>query len=178
MLQQTKQLGFTMACEESTGVLLRALAGSKPSGRFLEIGTGTGVGTAWILDGMDDGSTLITVDVRDEYQQVARAAFQGEKRLTISTEDAATFLQRQMPLSYDFIFADALAGKFTHLDLSLALVRKGGFFLVDDLLPQENWPPDHAPKVAKLIGELSRLTDFHSVSLAWPGGIMVLTRFQ
>ena len=57
--RDTRQLGFTMASEPQTGSLLRTLAASKPSGRFLELGTGTGVGTAWLLAGMDasfDGS--------------------------------------------------------------------------------------------------------------------------
>jgi predicted O-methyltransferase YrrM len=35
-------LGFIMSCEAKTGVLLRALAASKPGGRFLECGTGAG----------------------------------------------------------------------------------------------------------------------------------------
>ena len=45
----TEALGFSMASEPKTGALLAALAASKPGGRFLELGTGTGVGTAWLL---------------------------------------------------------------------------------------------------------------------------------
>src|SRR2546427_13072712 len=56
--RDTRQLGFTMASEPQTGSLLRTLAASKPSGRFLELGTGTGVGTAWLLAGMDERSPL------------------------------------------------------------------------------------------------------------------------
>ena len=92
IMQRSKQLGFAMACEERTGGLLRVLATSKSAGRFLEIGTGTGAGTAWILDGMDDKSTLITVDVSQEFQQVARDTLEGDHRLTIVNEDAAAFL--------------------------------------------------------------------------------------
>ena len=84
----------------------------------------------------------------------------------------------QAPFSYDFLFADALPGKFTHLEVSLSLVRIGGFFIVDDLLPHENWPPDHAPKVTKLIGELALSSDFRFVGLEWSSGIMVLTRIR
>src|SRR5438067_1197333 len=60
--RDTEQLGFTMASEPRTGSLLRTLAASKPGGRFLELGTGTGVGTAWLLDGMDATSCLESVD--------------------------------------------------------------------------------------------------------------------
>src|SRR5437879_7330798 len=60
--RDTRQLGFTMASEPQTGSLLRTLAASKPSGRFLELGTGTGVGTAWLLAGMDERSRLESVE--------------------------------------------------------------------------------------------------------------------
>src|SRR5262245_29889350 len=50
--QETEKLGFTMASEPKTGSLLRAMAAAKPGGRLLELGTGTGIGTAWLLSGM------------------------------------------------------------------------------------------------------------------------------
>jgi predicted O-methyltransferase YrrM len=51
-----------MASEPRTGSLLRTLAAAKPKGRFLELGTGTGIATAWLPAGMDAGSMLTTVD--------------------------------------------------------------------------------------------------------------------
>jgi hypothetical protein len=48
----TSQSGFTMASDSQTCSLLRTLAASKPAGRFLELGTGTGLSTSWILDDM------------------------------------------------------------------------------------------------------------------------------
>src|SRR5882724_2378963 len=59
---ETEKLGFTMASEPKTGSLLRALAATKPGGRLLELGRGTGIGTAWLLAGMDGNSRLETVD--------------------------------------------------------------------------------------------------------------------
>jgi len=165
-----------MACEDSVGALLRALAASKKGGQFLELGTGTGVGTTWLLDGTDQASKLTTVDVSEEYQQAVREVFAGDVRLEIVTCDGAGFLQTQSPGSFDLVFADAMPGKFVHLDAALALVRRGGFYVVDDLLPQENWPADHPPKVRELIGKLSGLAEFRSVSLSWSSGVMILTR--
>jgi len=58
----TRASGFKMASEPLTCSLLRTLAASKPSARFLELGSGTGLSTAWLLDGMDARSRLTTVD--------------------------------------------------------------------------------------------------------------------
>src|SRR5215471_16039565 len=89
--ERTRAIGFNMACENTAGALLRALAASKRGRRMLELGTGTGVGTAWLLDGMDPTSRLITVDINAGYQQVAREAFAGDKRLKIVNSDASEF---------------------------------------------------------------------------------------
>ena len=59
---ETLKIGFGMAGERPVGALLRTLARSKGKGRFLELGTGTGLSTAWILDGMSPDSTLLTLD--------------------------------------------------------------------------------------------------------------------
>jgi predicted O-methyltransferase YrrM len=67
----TPAIGFQLASEPTTGSLLRALAASKPGGRFLELGTGTGVGTAWLLAGMDRHSRLVSVDTDPEVQNIA-----------------------------------------------------------------------------------------------------------
>jgi len=68
----TEALCFTMASDILTGTLLRTLAASKPSGRFLELGTGTGLATSWILEGMDAHATLISVDNDEKLLSVAR----------------------------------------------------------------------------------------------------------
>ncbi len=70
--EATKISGFTMASDVLTCSLLRTLASSKPSGKFLELGTGTGLSTAWILDGMDDNSSLISIDNELKFLEIAR----------------------------------------------------------------------------------------------------------
>jgi hypothetical protein len=44
-------LGFPMPSEPRTGAFLRALCAGKPGGNLLELGMGTGLVTAWMLDG-------------------------------------------------------------------------------------------------------------------------------
>ena len=68
----TAAAGFRMASDELTGTLLRSLAASKPKGALLELGTGTGMGTSWLLSGMDASSTLDTVDNDKAVVDIAR----------------------------------------------------------------------------------------------------------
>jgi predicted O-methyltransferase YrrM len=155
---------------------LRLLAASKPGGRFLEIGTGTGIGTAWLLAGMDASSHLDSVDNDNMAQAIARQHLAEDPRVAFHFEDGAHFMVQQPSGSYDFIYADSWPGKFTHLDVALSLLRVGGFYFIDDLLPQANWPAGHAPKVPQLIHELSKRPSFVSVKLAWSSGLMLLVR--
>lgn len=173
---RSESLDFGMASEPRTGALLAALAASKPGGRLLELGTGTGIGSAWLLSGMDASATLISVDPNSEFQAVAKAVHGRDPRLTLVLEDATPFLRRQMPRSFDLIFADSVPGKYESLDEALALVKPGGFFVIDDMLPQSNWSVGHDAKAAALIQRLSRETEFQVAPLAWSSGIVLLVR--
>jgi predicted O-methyltransferase YrrM len=176
ILGETAQLNFTMASEPKTGALLRVLAASKPTGRLLELGTGTGVGTAWLLSGMDAASTLTTVDIDPETQNVARATLGSDPRLSFVLEDAVDYLRRQRPSSFDLVFADALRGKFEGLDEALAVVKPGGFYVIDDLLPQPNWPEGHGERISPLIQRLAAHPQFHIVPIVWASGLVVAVK--
>jgi predicted O-methyltransferase YrrM len=173
---ETQMMSFNMASEPQTGSLLRALAASKPRGKFLEIGTGTGYGTAWILDGMDAASKLQTVDINPEVQSIAKKYLGSDGRLSFFTQDAIAFLVTRQKNSYDFIFADAMPGKFERLDVTLGLLKPGGILLLDDLLPQPNWPEGHERKVEQLLGQLNDLAGYRVSKLRWSTGIVILTR--
>ena len=176
ILAQSAALDFTMASEPKTGALLRVLAASKPAGRLLELGTGTGIATAWLLSGMDAASTLVTVDTNFKFQSAARRVLGADPRLTLVLEDAVDYLVRQPPASFDLVFADALRGKFDGLDDALAVVKPGGFYVIDDLLPQPSWPEGHAEKVPPLIQRLSAREDFHIVPISWASGLVLAVK--
>ena len=176
ILQDSRAIGFGMASEAKTGSLLRALAASKPAGRILELGTGTGVGTAWLLAGMDADSRLDSVDNDPAAQAIAKRHLGHDPRVTFHLADGAEFLSRSPSLAFDLVYADTWAGKFSDLDVALGLVRVGGFYVVDDLLPQPNWPEGHALKIPPLIDELESRSEFAAVKLAWASGLLVLVR--
>ena len=88
-------MGFTMASDISTCSLLRTLAASKPSGKFLELGTGTGLATCWILDGMDSEATLISMDNNAACLTVAQTFLGEDKRLTLVQADGEQWIKKQ-----------------------------------------------------------------------------------
>lgn len=174
--RETAALGFTMASEPLTGALLRALAASKAGGRLLELGTGTGIGTSWILAGMDAAARLDTMDHDPAALEIARRHLGNDPRLTFHLEDGAAFLAAQPPGQFDLVYADTWAGKFTHRDLALALLRPGGLYFIDDLTPLPTWPEGHAEKVEALLADLESRDGFVATRMSWASGLLLLVR--
>ena len=174
--QETVASRFPMASEPQTGSLLRTLAATKPFGTFLELGTGTGLSTAWILDGMDSTSTLLSVDNDDKAQGIARRHLQHDPRVSFHLGDGAAFLVSLVEQKFDYIFADTWPGKYDHLNEALALLKPGGLYIVDDMLPQLNWPSGHEANVVALIATLEQRSDLTLTKLHWASGLIVATK--
>ena len=173
---RSRALGFDMPSEPRTGALLRLLAASKLNGRLLELGTGTGLPTAWLLDGMGQGARLVSVDTDPGVQAVARDALGDDPRVTFVIGDGLDFVRAQRPASFDLIFADAWPGKYEGLDETLALLAHGGLYVVDDMSPQPNWPQGHSPRVDALAARLTSHPDLATVTLDWASGLVVAAR--
>jgi len=62
------------------------------------------------------------------------------------------------------------------LDEALQLLKVGGLYIVDDMLPQPSWPEDHPPKVANLISVLERRRDLRLTLLNWSTGLIVAAK--
>ncbi|MDX3540759.1 class I SAM-dependent methyltransferase [Streptomyces sp. MB09-01] len=171
-----RRAGFTLSCEERTGSLLALLAATRPGGRTLELGTGVGAGTAWLLSGMDGASRLVTVELDEAVQKVAREQFRSDPRVTFVAADGGAWLEEYEGEPFDLVFADTWPGKFTHLERALALVAPGGTYLIDDLLPQPAWPEGHGASVRRLLAELEERPDFRTVRMAWTSGLLMAVR--
>jgi len=172
---RTATLGFDMPSEADAGALLRVLAASKPGGRMLELGTGTGLATAWLLDGLDAAASLVSVDVDPVVQAVARERLK-DQRLRFVLADGLDYVRAQPPGSFDLIFADAWPGKYEALDETLALLTPGGLYVIDDMLPQPNWPQGHQARVDALVERLRRYPGLTSVAMDWASGLIVAAR--
>lgn len=174
----TKKSGFTMASDVLTCSLLRTLAASKPGGKFLELGTGTGLSTAWILDGMDKNSSLVSIDHDDSFLEIAQRFLGQDSRLNLVLADGAEWLEAHQHQQFDYIFADTWHGKYLMPEVALAMLSIGGFYIIDDMLPQPNWPEGHQEKAFKLIEYLEKRDDLVLTKQLWATGIVVAVKKQ
>jgi len=175
---ESRASGFTMASDPLTGTLLRTLAASKPAGKFLELGTGTGLSTSWILDGMDDSSTLISIDNDEAFLAIAQRHLSDDKRLNLVLTDGAEWFAKNQALKFDFVFADTWHGKYLVLETALSMLNPGGLYVIDDMLPQPNWPEGHQEKVRTLIDTLEQRSDLYLTKQDWATGIIIAVKKQ
>lgn len=171
--QETRNAGFTMASDVLTCSLLRTLAAAKPGGDFLELGTGTGLSTSWILDGMDADSQLTSIDNATDFLAIAQQYLSNDQRLRLVEADAEQWIQTNAGAMFDYIFADTWHGKYYSLDETLAMLKPGGFYIIDDMLPQANWPDGHAEKADALMAHLETRTDLTITKQHWASGIII-----
>jgi demethylmenaquinone methyltransferase/2-methoxy-6-polyprenyl-1,4-benzoquinol methylase len=125
--------GFQLSCEVEVGRLLAALSAAVPEGgRILEIGTGVGVGLAWLVHGLGDRHDVevVTVELDDEVQQTARSA-PWPPWVRFELGDGAEVVGRLG--QFDLIFPDAPGGKIFKLRQTVAALRPGGVLVVDDI---------------------------------------------
>ncbi|MEO6455829.1 MAG: class I SAM-dependent methyltransferase [Ginsengibacter sp.] len=176
IIQATSMSGFTMASDMLTCTLLRTLAGSKPSGKFLELGTGTGLATSWILDGMDNNSSLISIDNDIAFLGIAKKFLGNDARLNLISSDAGKWIEENKQQNFDYIFADTWHGKYLLVDEVLNMLTKGGLYIIDDMLPQPNWPDGHQEKAINLIKYLESRKDLFLTKQVWATGIVIAAK--
>jgi len=171
----TRTMEFNMASDMQTGSLLKTLVASKPSGRILELGTGTGLATSWIIDGMDAQARLITIENSELLLDIARSALR-DARVEFILADGYEWIRDYSGEKFDLIFADAMPGKYDLFEETIGLVKKGGFYIIDDMLPQPNWPDAHSEKVERFLTGLGKRNDIILTKLNWSTGIIIVTK--
>lgn len=178
LLNASEEMGFTMPSDVYIGTLLKTLVASKPAGNFLELGTGIGLSLAWMVLGMDDESKVISIDNDLELITVAKEFFEGENRLELICADGGDWLDDYKGADFDLIFADAWPGKYSHLDTVLGMLKIGGFYVVDDMIEQPNWPEGHEEKAIALVKELESREDITITKMDWSTGLIVAVKIK
>lgn len=122
-----------------TGAVLRLLAASSQAHSVVEIGTGTGVASLWLLDGMPEDSVLTTIDSELEFHKAAKKAFLDAEIKSTRTRaisgKALEVLPRLADGAYDIVFIGADAPNYREYIIQASrLLRSGGVLVIDNAL--------------------------------------------
>jgi demethylmenaquinone methyltransferase/2-methoxy-6-polyprenyl-1,4-benzoquinol methylase len=168
--------GFPMSCDPVTGRLLAVLAAHLPAGaRVLELGTGAGVGAAWIVSGLLP-RTDVTVTSVEKDPATAAVAIAGDWPPFVDLRHGDALEVLAAGGRFDLIFADAPAGKWEGLDRSVAALGDRGLLVVDDMTPEPGWSDGHRAAVARIRQALLSAPGLTSAELAVGSGVILSAR--
>lgn len=128
------ELGFEKSCTDEDGALLHVLASRGALRRVGEIGTGAGVGTAWLASALPPGTPLATAERDEELAAAASRLFADDPDVTVHHGDWRDVLAAEAP--FDLLFVDGGDAKDAPDDV-LGLVAPRGTIVMDDF----TWDP-------------------------------------
>ncbi|MFI5912909.1 O-methyltransferase [Dactylosporangium sp. NPDC051541] len=168
---------FGQSCEPAVGQLLATLAAGLPhNARVLEIGTGVGVGTAWIVSGLLPRTDVSVTSLEsDEATAAIAKGADWPAFVEFKVNDALDYLETPGE-GFDLIFADAFGGKIEGLDRTLANLNPRGTLVVDDMAPVEGWPADFRAKQEGVRQALLADAGLVAVELAHGTGVIIGVR--
>lgn len=167
---------FPTSCDDQVGRLLMTLAAAvRQSGRILEIGTGVGVGTAWICEGLRgrDDVELLSVE-RDPALADRARLWTWPPNVTILSADATALLPELG--TFDLVFADAAPLKYGHANAVINSVGCGGFLVIDDLEIDDSTTSAQRDEKQELRTCLRRDQELNVLELAWATGVILASR--
>jgi len=138
-LAVAQSLGFTHSCSDETGRLLRLLASQFTAGTIAEIGTGCGVGSAWMASALSPSARLVTVELDEMRANAAQVLFARTPNVTVLLGD---WSQVHTYAPFAMLFADGGNAKENGAPDLVDMMRPGGLIVLDDLTPIEQWPPE------------------------------------
>lgn len=149
------------------GAALSVLAAAVGARAAVEIGTGAGVGSLYLLRGMPEDGVLTTIDIEVEHQRAAKEAFaergvRSTRTRTISGR-ALDVLPRLTDGAYDLVFVDADTESYPgYVEQAVRLLRPGGVLAVDDALWHDRVPdPARRDETTTVIREVGRTVRDH-----------------
>ena len=92
-LALAERSGFERSCSAEAGLLLRVLAGQRGRARVGEIGTGCGVGSAWILSALPPETPFLTVELDPERAAAAAELLAEDGHARVLQGDWAAVLR-------------------------------------------------------------------------------------
>jgi predicted O-methyltransferase YrrM len=121
------------------GATLRLLAAASAARAVVEVGTGAGVGSVYLLRGMRPDGVLTTIDVEPEHHRAARETVAeagiATNRVRLISGRALDVLPRLTDGAYDLVFCDADKKEYPgYLEQALRLLKPGGLVVFDNAL--------------------------------------------
>jgi demethylmenaquinone methyltransferase/2-methoxy-6-polyprenyl-1,4-benzoquinol methylase len=165
-----------MSCDPAVGQLLAVLAAHLPAGaKVAELGTGAGVGTAWIASGLLQ-RTDVTVTTIENDPETAALAARGDWPSFVNLRCGEVLGMLAEGGQYELIFADAPDGKWHGLDQTIAALGPRGMLVVDDMTPMPSWPASQQTAQDQVRHALLRAPQLITVKLAHGSGVILSTR--
>ena len=137
-LALAERSGFDKSCSAEAGRLLRVLAGQRGRTRVGEIGTGCGVGSAWILSALPPETPFVTVELDPERAAAAAELLADDEHARVLQGDWADVLPAEAP--FDLLFADGGGQATKRNPRVLDLLAPGGTLVLDNLTPGREGP--------------------------------------
>ncbi len=119
------------------GQVLRMFSQMIRPRNILEIGTYTGYSALCMVDGLQEGGKLITIDVNEELQEIIQRYFQksGKAGMIDSRIGNALEIIPNLSHEFDLVFIDADKENYlNYFDLVIDKVSVGGYIIADNVL--------------------------------------------
>jgi predicted O-methyltransferase YrrM len=134
-----RELGFGRSCIREVGLLLHVLAAQRGRARVGELGTGCGVGAAWIVSALPPAVPFVTVELDGARARGAMELFAEDESVTVLHGDWHELMPNEAP--FDLLFLDS--GK-QHPESDgedvVGLLAPGATIVMDDLTPGRPGP--------------------------------------
>jgi predicted O-methyltransferase YrrM len=166
--------GFVSSTRTETGRLLAALAASR-RGILGELGTGCGVGSAWLRSGAAEGTRIVTAERDPGLARAVAELFADDDAIEVLEADWTALIERG---PFSLLFVDAREAKLSGRDVVAEAVEPGGFVVLDDFTPSAVWPPMYEGRVDTLRQEWLTDPRFTSVEVmvAADAAVILATR--
>ena len=138
-LEGSRELGFSNSCTPEVGRLLQLFVAAAGPGTVAELGTGCGVGSAWLLAGLREGQTFVSVESNRTYHQAVSELFGDLPNAHFLHGDWREAL-RHGP--FQFVFVDIGEAKDAGAETVVQTLTIGGTAVLDDFTPETHQPPE------------------------------------
>lgn len=136
--EKADDLGATPV-SPAVGAALAMFARMLDAKTVVEVGTGVGVSSLWLLRGMRDDGVLTTIDYEPEHQRAAKQSFRASQvapaRTRLINGSALDVLPRLADEAYDLVFVDCGPVDHPHfVREGVRLLRPGGTIVFHNAL--------------------------------------------